>query len=139
MPDFSPAASTRPYLIRALYEWCVDNGFTPYVTVAVDASVQVPMEYVKDGEIVLNISQDATTELKIDNDYLSFKARFSGVAREVFVPVGRVSAIFARENAQGMAFPVVTGPPGRPDQQGQGQTQADSGKPGPRPALKRIK
>ena len=99
------SSSTRPYLIRALYEWCTDNGFTPYVAVQVDDSVQVPREYVKNGEIVLNISFDATSSLKLGNDFIEFKARFAGTAREISVPVGRVIAIYARENGQGMAFP----------------------------------
>jgi stringent starvation protein B len=100
------STSTRPYLIRALYEWCTDNGFTPYVAVLVDESVQVPREYVKNGEIVLNISYDATSSLKLGNDFIEFKARFAGSAREIMVPVSRVIAIYARENGQGMAFPV---------------------------------
>jgi len=100
------STSTRPYLIRALYEWCTDNGFTPYVAVLVDESVQVPREYVKNGEIVLNISYDATSSLKLGNDLIEFKARFAGSAREIMVPVNRVIAIYARENGQGMAFPV---------------------------------
>jgi stringent starvation protein B len=99
------SSSTRPYLIRALYEWCTDNGFTPYVAVQVDDTVQVPREYVKNGEIVLNISFDATSSLKLGNDFIEFKARFAGIAREIIVPVGRVIAIYARENGQGMAFP----------------------------------
>src|SRR3954463_14891658 len=100
------STSTRPYLIRALYEWCTDNGFTPYVAVLVDETVQVPREYVKNGEIVLNISFDATSSLKLGNDFIEFKARFAGTAREIMVPVSRVIAIYARENGQGMAFPV---------------------------------
>jgi stringent starvation protein B len=99
------STSTRPYLIRALYEWCTDNGFTPYVAVRVDGSVHVPREYVKDGEIVLNISYDATSSLQLGNDFIEFKARFGGKSREILVPVGRVIAIYARENGQGMAFP----------------------------------
>jgi stringent starvation protein B len=106
------STSTRPYLIRALYEWCTDNGFTPYVAVLVDDTVQVPREYVKNGEIVLNISYDATSSLKLGNDFIEFKARFAGSAREIMVPVSRVIAIYARENGQGMAFPVpVAGAP----------------------------
>jgi stringent starvation protein B len=100
------STSTRPYLIRALYEWCTDNGFTPYVAVLVDDTVQVPREYVKNGEIVLNISYDATSSLKLGNEFIEFKARFAGTAREIMVPVNRVIAIYARENGQGMAFPV---------------------------------
>lgn len=103
------ATSTRPYLIRALYEWCTDNGFTPYVAVLVDETVQVPKEHVRNNEIVLNISFDATSSLKLGNDFIAFKARFSGTAREILVPINRVLAIYARENGQGMAFP--TAPP----------------------------
>ena len=98
-------SSTRPYLIRALHDWCTDNGFTPYIAVFVDASVQVPTEYVKNNEIVLNIGFEATTGLKLGNELIEFKARFGGTSREIAVPVGRVIAIYARENGQGMAFP----------------------------------
>jgi len=101
-----PETSTKPYLLRALYEWCTDNGYTPYIVVVVDASTRVPAEFVKNGEIVLNISFEATGNLKIDNDFIHFKARFGGVAREIEVPVSNVSAIYARENGQGMAFEV---------------------------------
>ena len=97
--------STRPYLIRALHEWCADNGFSPYIAVQVDASVQVPMEFVKNGEIVLNVGVDATSSLRLGNDFIEFKARFGGVAREIVVPISHVIAIYARENGQGMAFP----------------------------------
>jgi len=100
------ASSTRPYLLRALHEWCTDNGFTPYVAVLVDESVQVPMEYVKNGEIVLNVSYDATGGMTLGNEFIEFKARFGGVPREIIVPVSRVLAIYARENGQGMAFPM---------------------------------
>lgn len=102
------STSTRPYLIRALYDWCTDNGLTPYVAVAVDETVQVPREYVKNNEIVLNISFDATSSLKLGNDFIEFKARFAGSAREIMVPIARVIAIYARENGQGMAFPLAT-------------------------------
>ncbi len=101
------ASSTRPYLIRALYEWCTDNGLTPYVAVSVDETVQVPREYVKNHEIVLNISFDATSSLKLGNDFIAFKARFAGSAREIMVPISHVIAIYARENGQGMAFPMT--------------------------------
>lgn len=102
-PDTS---STRPYLIRALYEWCTDNGLTPYVAVSVDESVEVPREYVKNNEIVLNISFDATSSLNLSNDFIEFKARFAGSSRNIMVPMERVIAIYARENGQGMAFPM---------------------------------
>jgi stringent starvation protein B len=108
------AMSTRPYLIRALYEWCTDNGFTPYVAVAVDNTVQVPREYVKNNEIVLNIGFDATSSLTLGNEFIEFKARFGGSAREILVPISHVIAIYARENGQGMAFPLETAPAGAP-------------------------
>ena len=99
--------STRPYLIRALYDWCTDNGFTPYVAVKVNHSVQVPREYVQEGEIVLNVSMDATSSLKLGNEFIEFKARFGGKSRDIMVPIHRVMAIYARENGQGMSFPVA--------------------------------
>jgi stringent starvation protein B len=104
-PD-AQGTSTRPYLIRALHDWCTDNGFTPYVAVYVDSSVRVPMEYVKNNEIVLNVGFEATSGLKLGNEFIEFKARFGGVGREIVVPIDRVVAIYARENGQGMAFPV---------------------------------
>lgn len=102
------ATSTRPYLVRALYEWCTDNGFTPYVAVLVDDTVQVPREFVKNNEIVLNISFDATSSLQLGNDFIEFKARFAGSAREIMVPMTHVMAIYARENGQGMSFPMLS-------------------------------
>ena len=96
--------STKPYLMRAIYEWCTDNGYTPYLAVMVDAYTQVPVQFVRDGQIVLNISQGATKGLKMDNEAVRFGARFGGVAREVYVPVENVIAIYASENGQGMAF-----------------------------------
>jgi stringent starvation protein B len=98
--------STKPYLLRAIYEWCTDAGFTPYVAVAVDETVRVPVEFVKNGEIVLNVSALATNRLKIGNEAVEFQARFGGVPRDVHVPIDRVIAIYARENGQGMAFDV---------------------------------
>lgn len=98
--------STKPYLLRAIYEWCTDNGYTPYLAAMVDANTLVPREFVKNGEIVLNISFSATSGLKMDNDFINFHARFGGVAREISVPVDNVVAIYARENGQGMAFEV---------------------------------
>ncbi len=100
MPDLS----TKPYLIRAIYEWCNDNGFTPYIAVAAGEGVRVPPEHVKNGEIVLNVSALATNRLTLGNEAIEFQARFGGVARDVYVPIDRVIAIYARENGQGMAF-----------------------------------
>ena len=111
-PPIAPATagtSTRPYLVRALHDWCTDNGFTPYVAVFVDASVRVPAEYVKNNEIVLNVGFEATSGLKLGNDFIEFKARFGGSSREIMVPMDHVIAIYARENGQGMAFPAPSG------------------------------
>ena len=98
---------TKPYMLRAIYEWCTDSGYTPYIAVKVDAATTVPMEYVKKGEIVLNISFGATSGLKMDNECIAFHARFAGVSREIYVPVQNVMAIYANENGQGMAFEVT--------------------------------
>ncbi len=98
--------STKPYFMRAIYEWCSDNGYTPYLAVKVNAASKVPMEFVRNGEIVLNISFGATSALKMDNEAISFKARFGGVSRDLYVPVENVMAIYASENGQGMAFEV---------------------------------
>lgn len=159
-PSDSQGSSTRPYLIRALHDWCTDNGFTPYLAVYVDASVQVPMEYVKNHEIVLNVGFDATSGLRLGNDYIEFKARFGGVARDIVVPVDHVIAIYARENGQGMAFPApsesaipavpaATAEPtglrlATPAAESAGEPAAPSEPPMPpagggRPSLKRIK
>ena len=112
-------ASKTPYLIRAIFEWCCDSGLTPYIAVKVDETTKVPMEYVKNGEIVLNVSPDATRNLKIGNDLLQFSARFAGVSREVSVPISTVSGIFAKENGQGLSFqtgtPAQTGTPSKTD------------------------
>jgi stringent starvation protein B len=98
--------STKPYLLRAIYEWCTDSGYTPYLAVKVDSATTVPMEYVRKGEIILNVSYGATSGLKMDNDAIHFRARFSGVSRELYIPVQNVLAIYANENGQGMAFEV---------------------------------
>jgi len=136
--------STRPYLIRALYEWCSDNGFTPYVAVKVDPTVQVPREYVQGDEIVLNISMDATSGLKLSNEFIEFKARFGGQPRDIMVPVGRVMAIYARENGQGMAFPVQeleasAKPSGSALTPDDDEPPVPPSSAGQRPALKRVK
>ena len=102
-----PEVSTKPYFIRAIYEWCSDCGFTPYLSVKVDDRTRVPAEYVKNGEIVLNVSLNATRNLTINNELVQFSARFNGVSREVTIPVDRVQGIFARENGQGAFFTVA--------------------------------
>lgn len=98
------SVSTKPYLIRAIHEWCSDQSLTPYLVVAVRGKMQVPLEYVKNGEIVLNISYNATRNLTLGNDFISFSARFNGVSRDIAIPVGAVVSIFARENGEGMGF-----------------------------------
>ena len=100
-------SSTKPYLIRAIHEWCTDNGYTPYVAVSVDDKTIVPQAYVKAGEIVLNVSAVATNRLKLGNDLIEFQARFGGVGYELSIPISNVSAIYARETGHGMAFDVV--------------------------------
>ncbi len=98
--------STKPYLIRAIHEWCVDNGYRPYLAVAVDARTVVPQEYVRDGEIVLNVSADACNRLRMGNDLIEFEARFNRIARQISIPVENVTAVYAAETGQGMAFEV---------------------------------
>ncbi len=102
--------STKPYLIRAIHEWCADQGFTPYLAVKVDATTRVPREFVKDGEIVLNVGLEATHQLLMGNEEITFQARFGGRAFPVVVPIERVSAIYASENGEGMAFEVTEKP-----------------------------
>jgi stringent starvation protein B len=98
--------STKPYLIRAIHEWCSDNGYTPYLAVSIDSRCVVPRDYVKAGEIVLNVSVSATNALSMGNELIEFQARFGGVARDISVPIECVSAVYARENGHGMAFDV---------------------------------
>jgi stringent starvation protein B len=139
-------SSTKPYLLRAIYEWCVDQGFTPHLSVAVDARTSVPRAYVKGGQIVLNIGQDASHQLHMGNEFITFAARFGGVAENLSIPVERVAAIYARENGHGMAFEVdAESGDGAPAVAPAGEDLAQSGtdpeKPtaGPRPHLVRIK
>lgn len=106
--------STKPYLIRAIHEWACDSGLTPYLSVKVDAHTRVPQEHVKNGEIVLNLSYDATHKLTISNDGIQFSARFGGVSRECSVPMSAVQGIFARENGQGLFFSDAAQDPSTP-------------------------
>jgi stringent starvation protein B len=131
-----PEKSTKPYLIRAIHEWCSDSNFTPYLSVKVDANTRVPVEYVKNGEIVLNLSYDATHRLTIGNDSIQFSARFNGVSRECSVPVDAVLGIFARENGQGLFFPVEPAQTETPDAEPPSET---SGPPPSRPKLQIVK
>lgn len=154
----APLPSTRPYLIRALHEWCTEHGFTPFLAVKVDAAVQVPVAYVSDGEIVLNVGCEATSGLRLGNDFIEFEARFGGVARGIVIPVDHVIAIYARENGQGMAFPAPpvlaaagvtespsaidaspsTPPVGHVSGVNSGETNGDGGPPGPPPGSNRA-
>ena len=102
--------SAKPYLVRAICEWCADNGLTPYIAVKVDAQTRVPAAFVKNGEIVLNVSNSATRRLTIDNDWVQFSARFSGTSQEVSVPMNAVSGIFAKETGYGFAFTMAHDP-----------------------------
>lgn len=130
--------SSRPYLLRALYEWIVDNECTPYVVVsALRDDVQVPRNYIKDGQIVLNISPTAVAGLKLDNDGLMFSARFGGVPMEVYAPIGAVVGIYARENGQGMVFEAEDAP-AEPPPEAPRPAPAPGGKPN-RPGLKVVK
>jgi stringent starvation protein B len=138
------ATSTKPYMLRAMYEWCVDNGLTPHLVVAVDANTLVPRAYVKDGEIVLNINYSATKNLLIGNESITFSARFGGVANDIYVPVDAVRGIFARENGHGMFFEVETDSgQGDIDQQNVSNVDIDPEllppSPSNKPALKLVK
>ncbi len=132
--------STKPYLVRAIHEWCSDSNLTPYLSVKVDANTRVPQEYVREGEIVLNVSYDAVHKLTIGNDGIQFAARFNGVSRECSVPMSAVAGIFARENGQGMFFP----PENEPETSGTAETKTPPDTPGGpapggRPKLQVIK
>jgi stringent starvation protein B len=151
--------ATKPYLLRALYEWCVDNGYTPHVAVKVDSKTQVPSEYVKNGEITLNVSPSAVHKLQLGNELIEFSARFAGVARQIAVPIANVYAIYARETGHGMTFDVD--PAAKPATQAVAEaepaapreapmslpapantTPPQPGKPGggkPKPQLRRVK
>jgi stringent starvation protein B len=117
--------STKPYLLRALFEWCIDNGYTPHLAVTVDSRSQVPSEYVRNGEIVLNIAPSAVHKLQMGNELIEFSARFAGVARQISVPVACVHALYARETNQGMTFEVDSSRPAI-----QGDADQENGKAG---------
>jgi len=118
--------STKPYLIRAIYQWCGDHGFTPHLAVQVDDSTQVPVEHVQDGQIVLNIGASATPNLAIGNDLIEFTARFNGVSQQIRVPVGAVVGVYGRENGEGLFFAAENPPP---ETIGDGKTDHSSGGP----------
>jgi len=131
-----PMTSSRPYMLRAIYQWILDNQCTPYLLVNANGEgVVVPQDFVQDGQIVLNISEVAVAGLNIDNNFVSFSGRFGGVSQDIWVPVGAVLAIYAKENGQGMLFdPDDDLPPPSPDDDG-----PDSGDAPKRPSLKVVK
>lgn len=138
------ATSTKPYLLRALHEWCTDNGHTPYMVVWVDENTDVPREYVQNNEIVLNVGYGATKDFRIENDWVSFSARFGGQSREIWVPVGNVVSIFARETGEGMGFevekqPVAARPAPVPDAPQPTEPEDEPPRPGGRPHLRVVK
>jgi stringent starvation protein B len=138
-----PERSTKPYLMRAIYDWCVDSGYTPYIAVTVDASTRVPVEYVKDGQIVLNIGPVAVERFKMGNELIEFSARFNGAGRDISIPIGAVSAIYARENGQGLTFEVsaaeASAVPESADTDGGDETPPDPQRPSGKPSLRRVK
>lgn len=127
--------STRPYLIRAIYEWCVDSGLTPYLAVRVDAHTEVPQAYVKDGEIVLNLGAGAMRNLEMGNEMITCNGRFGGVPFDIMVPVNAVIGIFAKENGQGLVF--QGSDPKQPPPDATGSDDAPKAK--PKPQLKIVK
>ena len=122
--------ATKPYLVRAIWEWCADNGYTAYLAVQVDENTRVPVEFVKNGEIILNISADATHKLTLGNDLIQFAARFGGVSRECSIPMSAVRGVFARENGEGMFFQAQAGEPATNEQSAR---EVDTGAPTPPP------
>jgi len=134
--------STKPYLLRAIWEWCCDSGFTPHIAVQVDQRTAVPREFVRDGQIVLNIGPEATNKLAMGNELIEFQARFGGAARQLSVPVEQVAAIYAKENGAGMAFEVGAEAGGKAAPAEAPPPPEDSPPPPPpagRPKLQRVK
>ena len=134
MSDTAGDVSTKPYLIRAIFDWCMDNGLTPYLAVKVNGYTQVPMAYVKDGEIVLNLSPTAVRNLQLGNQEITCGGRFGGMPHEIVVPIGAVIGIFARENGQGLVFQAEEVEPPPDD----GGDQPESGG-GSKPHLRVVK
>lgn len=132
--------STKPYLIRAIYDWCVDSGLTPYLAIRVDGQTRVPTAYIKDGEIVLNLSADAVRNLNLGNEEITCGGRFGGVSHEIFVPITAVIGIFAKETGQGLVFQGQESTPTPPaNAGGRGVTFPDGGSTPPKPRLRVVK
>ena len=132
-------SSTKPYLLRALYEWCNDNGYTAHIVAWVNEHTRVPMQYVRDNEIMLNIGPNAAHNLRIDNEWVNFSARFAGVAHEIWIPVGHISSLFARETGEGMNFDITPYEPSTPPQPEAGNSGKDSKPAGKHKGLKLVK
>lgn len=137
----SELSSTKPYMVRAIHEWCVDNGLTPYLAVRVDGNTRVPMGYVRDGEIVLNINYSATRDLHIDNEAVTFSARFNGASMDLYIPMAAVQGIFARENGEGMFFERMGSPVEEGGEDGGAPDSGDDPEPPPpkKPSLRVVK
>lgn len=133
----SEPTSTKPYMIRAIYEWCVDNGYTPYLLVAVDDATRVPQNFVKNGEIVLNINYSATQDLLIGNDAVTFSARFNGISSNIFIPIEAARAVFARENGQGIFFDAMPAPQAQSQDERTAGNLAEDVKPASSPSSKK--
>lgn len=135
--------SIKPYLLRAIYDWCADNSLTAYLAVKVDEYTRVPMQYVKDGEIVLNICMDAVHNLQIGSDELTCSGRFGGVVHALSVPIDSVIGIFAKETGQGLVFRgnefVATHPIGHSKVSNREKSEPDAPKLGLRSHLKVVK
>lgn len=137
----TPVPSTKPYLVRAIQEWCLDQGFTPYLAVNVTSRTRVPREYVKDGQIILNLGPEATHQLVMGNEFITFSARFNGAAQALSIPIESISAIYARENGQGMAFEVLPETPAGTDDPAPAAIEESPAQPAPpaRSHLTRVK
>ena len=130
--------STKPYLIRAIYDWCADNGLTPYLAVRVDEQTRVPKAYIKEGEIVLNLSAGAVHKLQLGNDEITCDGRFGGVAHKIFLPMAAVIGIFAKETGQGLVFQGNDSAP-TPTGEGGGDTPPDNTPAPGKPRLRVVK
>ena len=137
--------SSRPYLIRALYEWIVENDCTPHLLVDADyPGTRVPPGYAKDGQVVLNVSPSAVRHLHMDNEAVSLEGRFGGVPQSLYVPAGAVLAVYARENGQGMVFDLESSTldaaaDAGDDDDDQGPPSTEPPRPSGRPSLKVVK
>ena len=131
--------ATKPYFIRALHEWCTDNGLTPHLVVQVDENTRVPMSFVQDGQITLNVANAATQQLRIGNDFVEFQARFGGKTEMIWVPIGAVAAIYAKETGTGMGFEVQAAEVAQPSDTPEAAQPSVTKEAAKRPHLKIVK